>query len=127
VTSPIRVLVAEDSEPMRAAVVSLLQSERTITVVSEVSSYPDLLKAVKESIVDVILLDIRMPGLGQEVYSHHLKETCVVAMSFWADEETGHIAKSLGAMQLLDKAELVSTLVPAIQECVQQFAKDRLV
>jgi hypothetical protein len=45
---------------------------------------------------------------------------CVLAMSFANDEETKHLARSYGALRLLDKMELGSTLVPAIQECTRQ-------
>jgi len=41
-------------------------------------------------------------------------------MSFWANEETSGIAQDFGAVQLLDKGDLVATLIPAIKGCVHQ-------
>jgi hypothetical protein len=41
-------------------------------------------------------------------------------MSFADDEETVNLAKEYGALKLLDKMELASTLIPAIEECLQQ-------
>jgi DNA-binding NarL/FixJ family response regulator len=38
-SSPITVLLAEDAEPMRKAVRSLLDAEPTITVVAEATDY----------------------------------------------------------------------------------------
>jgi len=46
-------------------------------------------------------------------------------MSVWTDEETASLAQSYGAMKLLDKSQLASTLMPAIEECVQQNGRAR--
>jgi len=41
-------------------------------------------------------------------------------MSFWTNDETADLAKDFGAVTLLDKASLVSTLIPAVEECMRQ-------
>jgi DNA-binding NarL/FixJ family response regulator len=117
----IRVLLADDSNPMRDAIATLLKTEPAITVIGEVSTYRDLLKELDGSTVDVILMDIHMPGLrDSDSFKDLPRRFCIPGMSFWANEETSHIAAEFGAVQLLDKGNLVSTLIPAIKECARQ-------
>jgi hypothetical protein len=41
---------------------------------------------------------------------------CILAMSVWNDEKAHALAESFGAKVLLDKANLYSTLIPAIKQ-----------
>jgi hypothetical protein len=45
---------------------------------------------------------------------------CLLAMSAWNDEEAAGLAESYGAIKLLEKGRLASTLFPAIEECMGQ-------
>jgi DNA-binding NarL/FixJ family response regulator len=122
VIMPISVLLADDSEPIRRAICTLLNSEPTITVVAEASDYAELLSKIRETNVDVILMDVHMPNAEQsnaEFIKGQLRGACLLAISFANDEETILLAESYGALRLLDKTELGSTLVPAIKECIQ--------
>jgi hypothetical protein len=69
-------------------------------------------------------MDIRMPGLREaQSLKDQLGHVCLLAMSFWADDETASIAKRLGAFTLLEKGQLVQTLMPAIEECIRTKGK----
>jgi DNA-binding NarL/FixJ family response regulator len=126
VAAPIRVLLADDSEMLRKAIRSLLSQDASIVLVGEATNYPELLKQLKETKPDVALIDIHMPGLREAAsFSDELRQTCVLAISFWVDEETAKVAQNFGALRLLDKGQLVSTLIPAIHECAGHLAKDR--
>lgn len=57
----IRVAIADDHQLVRAGFRALLDSEPDIEVVVEAGGGRDLLTAVRETPVDVALLDIRMP------------------------------------------------------------------
>lgn len=59
----IRVLVADDQALVRGALAALLNLERDIEVVAEVSDGDEVLAAVAEHAVDVCLLDIQMARL----------------------------------------------------------------
>jgi DNA-binding NarL/FixJ family response regulator len=75
---------------------------------------------------DVVLMDLRMPDenrLEPANIKKQLTGSCLLAMSVWADEETATLAESYGAMILLDKSNLVSALLPAIEECMRQRGK----
>jgi DNA-binding NarL/FixJ family response regulator len=81
-----------------------------------------LLKLLNETKPDVTLIDIHMPGLREAAsFTNELRQTCILAISFWVDEETEKIAHNFGALQLLDKGQLANTLIPAIHECARHL------
>ena len=58
----IRVALADDQLLVRAGFRALLQAEDDLEVVGEASSGEELLALVRRDPVDVVLMDIRMPG-----------------------------------------------------------------
>jgi two-component system, NarL family, response regulator DesR len=58
----IRVLVAEDMHIVRSALVALLQTEDDLEVVASVERGDQVLQALRETEVDVAVLDLEMPG-----------------------------------------------------------------
>ena len=61
--SPIRVLVADDQELVRAGFCVILEAAEGISVVGEASNGADAVAAVTARHPDVVLMDIRMPGM----------------------------------------------------------------
>ncbi len=121
--TPIRILVADDSDTMRRAICALLQAQTDIAVCGEAGNYAELLLIFNGTTTDVVLMDMRMPGENMftpETIKAHLHGSCLLAMSVWNDEETASLAQSYGAVKLLDKGQLASVLIPAIEECIQQ-------
>jgi two-component system invasion response regulator UvrY len=121
--TPVRLVIADDSEVIRRAIRELLHAQTDITISGEACLYADLLKMLRVLAADVVLLDIRMPDEGRfdpATIKVQLNGSCLLAMSFWRDEETASLAQNYGALKLLDKSELASTLIPAIEECIQQ-------
>jgi DNA-binding NarL/FixJ family response regulator len=124
--TPIRVLIAEDSEAMRTAICALLANEPGIGVCGQANNYDELFKVHLECSPEVVLMDLRMPGnerVNTEYVKGQLRSSCLLAMSFAKDEETVNLAKAYGAIKLLDKVDLASILAPAIRECVSQGGK----
>ena len=72
---PIRILIADDHEVLRSGLKALLEKEADMEVIADVS---DGFEAAKEAVkqdIDVLLLDISMPGLpGPRVAETVLKE-----------------------------------------------------
>jgi CheY-like chemotaxis protein len=125
-TQPVRVFVADDSLTLRRAVRTLLEAIPAITVVGEASDYGELLARVDETPVDVVLIDVHMPGLRDAAsLIVQLGERCILAMSFWNNPEMELLAKSFGALKLLDKTNLAAVLVPAIEECMHENHTNR--
>ena len=59
----IRVLIADDENLLRVALASLLDLEENITVVAQADNGPDAVARAREHSPDVVLMDLRMPGL----------------------------------------------------------------
>jgi two-component system response regulator DesR len=59
----IRVLIADDQDLVRGALVALLSAEDDLEVVADVGRGDEVVDAVRENRVDVALLDIEMPGM----------------------------------------------------------------
>ncbi len=59
----IRVLVAEDQDIIRAALVALLSLERDIEVVAQVDRGDEIVAAALRTMPDVAVIDIDLPGL----------------------------------------------------------------
>ena len=59
--TPIRVVLAEDGDLLRAGVLALLRGHDEVEVVATATSLPELLEAVDDHDPDVVLTDIRMP------------------------------------------------------------------
>jgi DNA-binding NarL/FixJ family response regulator len=58
----IRLLVADDHAIVRSALVQLLQAQGGIQVVAEAASGEEVLQRAGQAAVDVVLLDLNMPG-----------------------------------------------------------------
>ena len=60
----IRVLIADDHDLVRAGLARMLEDEPGIEVVGQADSGEQAISFVREHAVDIILMDIRMPGMG---------------------------------------------------------------
>jgi len=91
---PIRVVLAEDGDLVRAGVLALLEGHDDIDVVATATSLPELLAAVDEHQPDVVLTDIRMPpdltdeGIRAAIELRRTHpDTGVVALTQYSDVE----------------------------------------
>ncbi len=116
--SPVRVLLADDSDIMREAIRKLLCEEPGIQIVGEASSFAAAMQMIADFKPDVLLLDLHMPQ-KRDLLAPMVKSqlSCVgytLAISFANDDEAKSLAASYGAVALLDKMSLYSQLLPAI-------------
>jgi DNA-binding NarL/FixJ family response regulator len=80
---PIRVLIADDHAVFRSGLRVLLEKEMDIKVVAETGNGADTLLALKKNKIDVIVLDLKMPGmpgdkLAQTIVEKHPKLPIVI-------------------------------------------------
>jgi DNA-binding NarL/FixJ family response regulator len=73
-TTPIRIVVADDHPVVRDGLVAILSTRRDIEVVGEAGSGPDTVRAVAELRPDVLLLDLEMPEMDGVAVLHRLHE-----------------------------------------------------
>jgi DNA-binding NarL/FixJ family response regulator len=124
--SPIKVLLADDSEIMLEAIKKLLGDEPRIHVVGEASSFAAAMQLVADFKPEILLLDLHLPqkrDLQPPLVKAQLgciKHT--LAISFANDEEAKSLAASYGAIALLDKMSLYTELLPAIMQLVDPSA-----
>jgi signal transduction histidine kinase len=111
----IRVLVAEDEEAVREALVDLLSSDATIEVVGSAKDADEAIEMAAESKPDVALLDVKMPGGGGARAAREIRtispQTHVVALSAYEDRRTvlemlragavGYVVKGTSADEIL--------------------------
>jgi DNA-binding NarL/FixJ family response regulator len=62
-TPPVRVLLVDDDDLMRAGLRAMLSSDDGITIVGEASDGRGSGELVRKLIPDVVLMDVRMPDL----------------------------------------------------------------
>lgn len=75
--SPLRVMITDDEAPARHRLRELLSDcarEMPLTVVAETASGAALLEALQDIPADVVLLDIRMPGMDGIETARHLQK-----------------------------------------------------
>ena len=114
----IKVLLADDSELVRRGIRSLLRSQPEIELVGEADNFAQAIQMANDLAPHVIVMDLHMPHENsispQEVKSQLNRGARTLAISLWTDEDAQALARMLGAVTLLDKAKLGSTLIPAI-------------
>ncbi|MHB8051308.1 MAG: response regulator [Coriobacteriia bacterium] len=120
---PVRVFIADDHELVRYALRMVLENEADIEVVGESADGEGAVAAVEDRDVDLVLLDLRMPGIGGIEACRRIKESqpdisVLVLTSFGDDDEVfGVLAAGAGGYILKDtRPELVVQAVRAMAE-----------
>ena len=117
----IKVLVADDNDVMRGAIVSLLNEEPSTELVGEAKGFAQTIQLAYALKPDVLLMDLHMSDerdYPPESVKFQLTTNaeCVLAISLWNDDTAKDLAERFGARALLDKANLYSELIPAIKQ-----------
>ena len=115
----IRVLLVDDQAMVRAGLRMILDSEEDIEVVGEVEDGAGAAAAVAKHRPDVILMDIRMPGMDglaatREVIAAHPEAKVVVLTTFDLDEYV-YGALRAGASGFLLKSASGDALINAVK------------
>ncbi len=96
---PVRVLLADDHQLIRAGIRSLLEKLPGLEVVAEASDGREAVRLAEKHVPHVVLTDISMPALnGFEVtqrLSKTLPQARVIILSMYSDE--GHVYQALRA------------------------------
>ena len=116
--TPVRVLLVDDDDLMRAGLTAVLSSDETIDVVGDA---PDGRAAVERAIElrpDVVLMDVRMPGLDGIAATRELlavaPDVKVVVLTTFEQDDYIFGALSAGASGFLLKRTRPEELIAAI-------------
>lgn len=115
----IRVGLVDDQAMVRVGLKMILESEADIEIVGEASDGADAVALVRDHAPDVVLMDIRMPGMDglaatEEVLAAH-PDTHVVILTTFDDDEYVYQALRVGASGFLLKSADGDTLVNAVR------------
>ena len=114
----VRVLLVDDDDLMRAGLRSVLSSDDTVEVAGEAGDGGEALDRVRETQPDIVLMDIRMPGVDgisatREVLAGS-PEVKVVVLTTFEDDDYIFDALSAGASGFLLKRTKPEELISAI-------------
>jgi DNA-binding NarL/FixJ family response regulator len=79
----VRVLVADDQTLVRAGLRTLLESDHDIQVVGEAADGAEAVALARAARPDVVLMDIRMPGLDGLAATRQIVADELLAGSAW--------------------------------------------
>lgn len=103
----ISVLLADDQHLVRAGFRSLLRRDKELSVVGEASTGDEAVRAARDLRPDVILMDIRMPGIDGITATRQilteLPETRIVILTTFETDEYVFAALAAGASGFLTK------------------------
>lgn len=122
-TAAMRVMIADDSRPVRERLASLICEIPGVAVVAETSDIPATLDGVRTLLPDIVILDINMPGgSGFDVLDRIRMEglhTLVIVITTHEEREYEIKAMESGAAAFFNK----SRDFIAAAELVREYAR----
>jgi DNA-binding NarL/FixJ family response regulator len=119
-----RILIVDDQDDMRAGIRGMLLLDPSLVVVADLSDGLQVLPFLREHPVDLVLMDIRMPGIdGVEATrrireEHPADEVRVIVLTTFDQDEIVLAALRAGANGFLSKTVSPAELVAGITEVV---------
>lgn len=131
-STPIRVLIADDHQIVRKGIRALLATKRDIQVVGEACDGAEAVTQTERLRPDVVLMDLVMPNMDgiqatREITNKHPNTRVIVLTSFAADEQVfpaiqagalGYLLKDSGPQELVQAIHQVyrgeSSLEPSV-------------
>lgn len=115
----IRLLIADDHPIVRAGLRQIAEEDRGISVAAEAANGDEALAVLKKVAVDVVLLDISMPGLPFTDTLHRLREdhpsVRVLVLSTHPEDQWAVRALRAGAAGYLTKDHSPEQLLDAVR------------
>jgi two-component system NarL family response regulator len=116
----VRVLVVDDHPPMRMGLVALIKSQAGMDVIAEASDGEEAIEVYEDVRPDVVLMDLRMPGMGgvEAILSIRKKdpEARIIVLSTYDMDEDIHRALQSGAKSYLLKDMPIEEIAGTIRE-----------
>jgi response regulator NasT len=123
VTTPIRVVIAEDEAIIRLDLKETLQEEG-YDVVGETGRGDEAVDLVRRLMPDLAILDIKMPGLDGLSAAKEISEertAAVLILTAFSQRDLIERARDAGALAYLVKPFQKSELIPAVEVALGRF------
>jgi two-component system invasion response regulator UvrY len=116
----IRVLIVDDDDRFRWRLGQFLSTVPHMQVIGEAATGQEALVTARELKPDLVLMDVRMPGMNGVSATRRLKEeipeTRIIVLSVYDLQEYRDAALASGASAYVIKKSLIDELVPAIRQ-----------
>ncbi len=124
-TSPIRVVIAEDEAIIRLDLKELLEEEG-YEIAGETGRGDEAVDLVRELAPDLAILDIKMPGMDGLTAARHIagdRLAAVVILTAFSQRDLIEQATEAGAFAYLVKPFQKSDLIPAVEVALRRHAE----
>ena len=116
----IRIALADDHVMLRRGLANLLSEQSDISVVGEAGTADQLFALLSRTTVDVLILDVAMPGPGLVAVLKQLQSAWprvrTIVLSMYSEEQYGTRALKSGAAGYLTKDRSPEFLVAAVRK-----------
>ncbi len=116
----IRVLVVDDHELVRSGITRMLADNPDIDVIGQASSGEEAIDCVRENRPDIVLMDIRMPGIGGLEATRRIlridDSIRVIVVTACADDPYPARVMQSGATAYITKGADIQEMVRAIRK-----------
>ncbi|MCE0758502.1 MULTISPECIES: UvrY/SirA/GacA family response regulator transcription factor [Marinobacter] len=116
----IRVLVVDDHELVRSGITRMLADNPDLDVIGQASSGEDAIEFVRENRPDIVLMDIRMPGIGGLEATRRIlrldDSIRVIVVTACADDPYPSRVMQSGAQAYITKGADIQEMVRAIRK-----------
>lgn len=116
----IRVLVVDDHPSMRMGLIALINRQRQMQVIGEASDGEEAIEVFEDVLPDIVLMDLRMPGLGGVEATlailRKFPEARIIILSTYDWDEDIHLAIQSGAKSYLLKDTPVEDIACTIEQ-----------
>ncbi|HTR69108.1 MAG TPA: response regulator [Mycobacteriales bacterium] len=126
-TTPRRVLIAEDEALIRLDLKEMLE-EAGYTVVAEAADGQQAIDLTSDLLPDLVILDVKMPGMDGITAAEQIVEAAlapVIMLTAFSQRDLVERAADAGAMAYLVKPFDKSDLVPAIEVAISRHQQLR--
>lgn len=117
---PIKVYLADDHLLIREGLKKILASEKQFTVVGESGDPDEVLDFINQNEVDILILDLNMPGRSGLDILKHVKnirpETKVLILSMYSEDQFGERTIKAGASGYITKESASEELLNALHK-----------
>ncbi|SET72002.1 DNA-binding response regulator, NarL/FixJ family, contains REC and HTH domains [Salinibacillus kushneri] len=115
-------LLVEDQSIVRSGLKMMIEQDDTLNVIAEAENGEEALRKVDEHIIDVVVMDIRLPEMNGIETTRHIKrrypDVHVLMLTTFNDEEYAEQSLREGADGFLLKTAEPDKLVQAIHTCL---------